>query len=87
MTTGSDVIYVGGTFDLFHHGHVRLFERAKDVADYVVAAVNSDLFTKTFKHYPVMREWERLSVVASCRYVDLFRHGAARPSASLHQVV
>lgn len=63
-------IYVGGTFDCFHIGHVNLFKKAKEIADYVIVALNSDDFTTEFKCKPVMSEIERLGVIRSCKYVD-----------------
>ncbi|WP_072500708.1 Gfo/Idh/MocA family oxidoreductase [Olsenella phocaeensis] len=33
-----------GTFDLLHHGHVRLLERARSLGDYLVVAVTTDDF-------------------------------------------
>lgn len=64
-------IYVGGAFDLFHNGHVRLLEKAKLIADYVIVAVNGDSFIETYKQViPVYNEYERLEIVSSCRFVD-----------------
>lgn len=36
-----------GTFDMLHHGHVRLLERAKALGDHLIVAVTSDDFDKT----------------------------------------
>ncbi len=33
-----------GTFDLFHEGHVRLLERAKELGDYLIVAVTTENF-------------------------------------------
>ncbi|MBL8769242.1 MAG: FAD synthase [Planctomycetes bacterium] len=64
-------IYVGGTFDCFHAGHVNLLRRAREIADFVIVALNSDAFTSSYKGKPVMNELERLEVVRACRFVDL----------------
>ena len=37
-----------GTFDLLHEGHLRLFERAKELGDYLIVAVSTD----EFSNYP-----------------------------------
>jgi glycerol-3-phosphate cytidylyltransferase len=60
-----------GTFDLFHHGHVRILKRAKALGDYLVVAVSTDEFNegkgkKSFHDYATRKE-----VVESVRYVDL----------------
>lgn len=36
-----------GTFDLLHHGHIRLLERAKELGDYLIVGVTSDDYDKT----------------------------------------
>lgn len=36
-----------GTYDLLHHGHVRLLERAKALGDYLIVGVTADDFDKT----------------------------------------
>lgn len=36
-----------GTFDLIHHGHIRLLERAKALGDYLIVAVTSEDFDKS----------------------------------------
>ncbi len=35
-----------GTYDLLHHGHIRLLERAKVLGDYLIVGVTSDDFDK-----------------------------------------
>lgn len=36
-----------GTYDLLHHGHIRLLERAKLLGDYLIVGVTADDFDKT----------------------------------------
>ena len=36
-----------GTYDLFHYGHQRLLERAKELGDYLIVGVTTDDFDKT----------------------------------------
>ena len=64
-------IYVPGTFDCFHAGHVHLLARARELADFVVVAVRGDALDRDDDDPPVMSELERLAVLRACRYVDL----------------
>lgn len=45
----SDLIKVitYGTFDLLHHGHIRLLQRAKSLGDYLIVGITSDDFDRT----------------------------------------
>lgn len=68
------VVYSGGTFDLFHIGHVQLLAACKKIAGpdgTVVIAVNPDEFVEKFKGVrPTMSLEERMDVVGACKYVD-----------------
>ena len=67
-------IYSGGTYDLFHWGHVELLRRLKDMAGkdgQVIVSLNTDEFVEEYKgKKPVMSYDERRIVLESCRYVD-----------------
>ncbi len=62
--------YVGGTFDLFHAGHVNLLREAAALASEVVVSLNEDAFAARYKRRPVQSLEERRAVVDACRYVD-----------------
>ena len=66
------IVYTGGTFDLFHSGHVRLLERCKEVSGdgYLVVSVNTDEFCSQYKEPPICNLAERMEVVLSCKWVD-----------------
>ena len=67
-------VYTGGTFDLFHSGHVNFLRQCKKIAgDYglVVVALNTDEFIERFKGKPPVYSYdERKSILEGCRYVD-----------------
>ncbi|XAO35274.1 nucleotidyl transferase [Streptomyces phage Francob] len=71
----SNVVYTGGTFDLFHEGHVELLRSCKRIAGpggLVVVALNTDEFIQRFKINPPVQTYrEREVVLTSCRYVDM----------------
>jgi glycerol-3-phosphate cytidylyltransferase len=64
------IVYTGGTFDLFHSGHVRLLRSCSRIADHVIVALNSDEFVERYKgSRPVCCYKDRLEVVRACEYV------------------
>lgn len=67
----SKVLYTGGTFDLFHYGHVNFLKQCKMLADEVVVSLNTDEFIETFKSKkPVQDYRERELSLLGCKYVD-----------------
>lgn len=62
------------TFDLFHYGHLRLLERAKELAGVngrLVVAVSTDDFNWTEKRKrSTIRDNERMAIVRALRCVD-----------------
>jgi glycerol-3-phosphate cytidylyltransferase len=63
-------VYTGGTFDLFHAGHVNLLRKCKELGR-VIVALNADDFILGYKgRTPVCSFEERAEVLWACRYVD-----------------
>lgn len=62
--------YTPGVFDMFHVGHVRLFERIKNSFGRLVVGVHSDEQCESYKPKPVIPYTERLEIVRACKYVD-----------------
>ena len=44
-----DTVAVGGTFDLFHSGHVALLMKAFEIGNHVIIGLSSDIFVKKFQ--------------------------------------
>ncbi|WP_406870579.1 adenylyltransferase/cytidyltransferase family protein [Thioclava sp. 'Guangxiensis'] len=59
-----------GTFDLFHHGHVRLLQRLADLGDHLTVAVSTDEFNAIKGKRSSIPYAHRAEIVAACRYVD-----------------
>lgn len=63
-------VYTGGTFDLFHSGHVNFLQRCSEIGE-VIVALNTDEFITEYKGKPpVMSYSERQILLSACRYVD-----------------
>jgi glycerol-3-phosphate cytidylyltransferase len=69
-----NIVYTGGTFDLFHSGHVNLLKKCRDIAGTsgrVIVGLNTDRFIEEYKgKAPVCDQNERAMVLAACCYVD-----------------
>jgi D-glycero-beta-D-manno-heptose 1-phosphate adenylyltransferase len=66
-TEGRTVALANGIFDLLHVGHVRYLQGARELADVLVVAVNSDASTRAYKGpgRPYIPEDERAELVAA----------------------
>lgn len=63
-------IYTGGTFDLFHAGHLAFLQSCAEFGD-VYVSLNTDEFILEYKgKAPVMNFDERAAVLLGCRYVS-----------------
>lgn len=63
-------VYTGGTFDLFHAGHVNFLQRCAELGS-VTVSLNTDEFIETYKgRKPVISYEERKTVLEGCRWVD-----------------
>ena len=60
-----------GAFDLFHAGHVLMFEEAKTVCDHLIVGIQTDpSIDRKSKNPPVQSIVERQIQVSGCKYVD-----------------
>lgn len=60
-----------GTYDLMHHGHIRLLERAKALGDYLIVGVTSDTFDKSRGKINVQQSLtERIEAVRATGIAD-----------------
>lgn len=64
------VVYVGGTFDLLHVGHVRLLKKAKALGDFLVVALNTDSFCEEYKRKPIIPYSQRKEMLKALSCVD-----------------
>lgn len=63
--------YTQGVYDMFHIGHLRMINRAKEFCDTLVVGVNSDLLVETYKQKrPVISENDRAEIVRNLKAVD-----------------
>jgi glycerol-3-phosphate cytidylyltransferase len=60
-----------GTFDVFHLGHLRILERARELGDCLVVGISTDALNREKKgRDPVYSQEERCAIVSALRCVD-----------------
>lgn len=60
-----------GVYDLFHVGHLNLFERAKQYCDYLIVGICDDEYVRTYKNKDaVINEKDRFRIVNALKCVD-----------------
>ena len=69
---GKRIVFTNGCFDLLHPGHTRYLYAARQLGDYLVVAVNTDLSVKAIKgaDRPIQSQDERAELVAALSFVD-----------------
>lgn len=71
--TGCRIVFTNGCYDLLHPGHVRLLEKARELGDVLILALNSDRSVRANKgpQRPIIPEDERAELAAALEAVDL----------------
>lgn len=60
-----------GTFDLFHIGHLRILERARQHGDYLIVGVSTDALNYSKKQKnPIYSEDDRKRIISALKVVD-----------------
>jgi rfaE bifunctional protein nucleotidyltransferase chain/domain len=65
-------IFVNGTFDIVHRGHIELLNYAKSLGDYLIVAIDSDERVKKLKGMkrPINKLEDRLFHLVNLKSVD-----------------
>jgi D-beta-D-heptose 7-phosphate kinase/D-beta-D-heptose 1-phosphate adenosyltransferase len=68
-------VFVNGTFDVLHTGHLLLFEYAKSLGEYLIVAIDSDERVKEKKGTtrPINSLLDRAFMLSNLYYVDEVR--------------
>lgn len=60
-----------GTFDLLHHGHILLLQRARQLGDHLTVALSTDEFNKIKGKESFFNYQERKLIIEAIKYVDI----------------
>jgi len=63
------VIYVDMCGDIFHYGHVRFLEKAKQLGDILLVGIHSDKTIESYKRTPIFTMKERIEIVKANKWV------------------
>ena len=66
------IVFVNGTFDIVHVGHIELLNYAKSLGDHLVVAIDSDRRVKELKgsSRPINNQFERKLLLENLKAVD-----------------
>jgi rfaE bifunctional protein nucleotidyltransferase chain/domain len=69
---GRTVVFTNGCYDILHPGHIRLLERARDLGDLLILALNTDASVARLKgpSRPLLSETERARMALALEAVD-----------------
>jgi ethanolamine-phosphate cytidylyltransferase len=69
---GQRIIYMDGSWDMFHAGHISILSKAKKMGDYLIVGVHSDSTVNKSKgsNFPIMNLHERTLSLLGCKFVD-----------------
>lgn len=63
--------YTTGVFDMFHIGHLKVLQRAKEQCEYLIVGVSTDEVVRSYKNKtPIIPFEERMAIVSALKCVD-----------------
>ena len=63
-------VYCDAVGDLFHVGHLNLFEQARNHGTILLVGVHSDKSVESYKRKPIYSEQDRYRIIKNCKLVD-----------------
>ena len=65
------IVLLQGAFDIINWGHIKAFQRAKSLGDYLIVALNSNELVKEYKGRDAVLPWyQKKFIIESCVFVD-----------------
>ena len=65
-------VWVNGTFDIVHLGHIQLLKKAADIGDFLIVGLDGDKRVKELKgeQRPINNIVSRITLLEAIKYVD-----------------
>lgn len=81
-------IFVNGSFDLLHVGHIRLLDFARQCGDELIVGINTDECIRSRKGIdrPIYPLWERIAMLNALRSVDDVRSFSGKPLGLIQEI-
>jgi rfaE bifunctional protein nucleotidyltransferase chain/domain len=67
---GKTIVHCHGCFDLMHPGHIKYFEAAREMGDYLIVTITPDIYVDKGPGRPVFPEHLRAESIAALECVD-----------------
>lgn len=67
----NSIVYVSGTFDLFHSNHLKMIEYGHGLGDTLIIGVSTDELVSSYKKPPVIPFEERIEIIKGLKHPDL----------------
>lgn len=67
----SQVVYVSGTFDLFHSNHLKMINYARGLGETLIVGVSTDELVATYKKPPTIPFEERIAILEALKNPDV----------------
>lgn len=65
------IVYVSGTFDMFHSNHVRMIEYARGLGEVLIVGVSTDELVCSYKQPPTIPFEERIEIIKSLKQPNI----------------
>lgn len=66
-----NIVYVSGTFDLFHSNHLKMIRYGRGLGGTLIVGVSTDELVCSYKNPPAIPFEERISIVEALKYPDV----------------
>eukprot|EP00345_Euplotes_harpa_P016930 CAMPEP_0168340814 /NCGR_PEP_ID=MMETSP0213-20121227/14291_1 /TAXON_ID=151035 /ORGANISM="Euplotes harpa, Strain FSP1.4" /LENGTH=244 /DNA_ID=CAMNT_0008347129 /DNA_START=588 /DNA_END=1318 /DNA_ORIENTATION=+ len=71
-TESDKIVYIDGSFDICHPGHIEILRKAKELGDFLIVGIHEDQCVNQYlgDNYPLNTLHERVLNILACKYVD-----------------